>query len=296
MTKTELTVEQLFCSTWNIYWNSERFQKSGRAYEVERIWKKDLAPTYGGLYLSQVTAGKVREWLRGYDDKKLGGNRALEVLARMFRHAEEMELRPQHTNPCALVKAFTEKKRKRFATAEEIQKIGEILNRDYKDNPRPVTFILVLMLTGARPKSIECSTWNNLEKVGDAGILTFHGKTTDASGEDEVVIIPPMAMKFLELLPKRETLVGIRAPRFYWEKIRREIGCADLWLRDLRRTFATIGMGEGEDMNVIGELLNHKSTQTTAIYAKLSGAKRFDTAMVISNKMAGILKLDGQAR
>jgi integrase len=75
-----------------------------------------------------------------------------------------------------------------------------------------------------------------------------------------------------------------------WEKVSAEAGCPDLWARDLRRTFATVGMSSGIKMDTISELLNHKSVQTTKLYAKLNDDARVEASSAISNKISEIVK------
>ena len=58
-------------------------------------------------------------------------------------------------------------------------------------------------------------------------------------------------------------------PKKTWKIILDKAGIADLRLHDLRRTMGSWQAGTGANLSVIGRSLNHKSTQTTAIYARL---------------------------
>jgi integrase len=96
-------------------------------------------------------------------------------------------------------------------------------------------------------------------------------------------------------LPKREDglIFGIKMPSHLWRKIRKEAGCEDLWARDSRRTFATIGMSNGVKMDTVSELLNHSSVQTTKTYAKLNGSARSQAVETIASKMNQLLNVGG---
>lgn len=293
--KAEITVGALFTLCFDEHWDADRYQLSGWASKVSELYHSLIEPTFANQKISQVTARSVREWHQSLNVTPIRANRGLEVLSRMFRFAEEKEYRPQGLNPCLLVKAFKEAKRKRYATEQELKKIMAILIRDAVTNPRASAFLYLLIFTGARPRSLERATWNMLKthEVDGRffGVLTFDGKTTEETGEQEVVVLPPSAMAIVEKLPKTsDKILGIQMPSVYWNKVRIEAGCPDLWARDLRRTFATVGMGEGAEIGVIGELLNHKTTQTTKIYAKLVDAKRIEAVSQIANKMDQILK------
>lgn len=293
--KVELSIQDLFDKTMGAYWSAERYQTSGWAREVTKIYNAYIKTPFGGCRLSEVTPGKVREWHRGFTAKPYTGNRALSVLSRMFNYAEELELRRQNSNPCHLVKNHAEKKRKRFATLDEMKLIAPLISKHEKTHPAGVAFLYLLMFTGSRPRAIERATWNQLSefKVGDQnyGILKFAGKSSSKTGEDEEVVLPPQAMRALNRLPRieGETITGIKMPRRLWKKIKEEAGCPDLWARDWRRTFATVGMSGGVDIGSIGELLNHHSNETTKIYAKVMDERKIEIATTIANRLEGML-------
>jgi hypothetical protein len=84
--------------------------------------------------------------------------------------------------------------------------------------------------------------------------------------------------------------LGIKMPRAFWKRIQNETGCKDLWARDLRRTMATVGLSNGVALGVIGKLLNHKSNQTTEIYAKAFETKKIEAVEVIADELVQIIR------
>lgn len=293
--RAELTVGELFQLTWKECWAKDRYQESGWAQQVDWLWKNHLEKEFAASRMSEVTPARVRRWHAPYAETSVyNGNRALRVFSRMFRFAEEQELRAQKSNPCRLVKAHPEKKRGRYASPEEIGKIVKLLEENVKRFPAGVAFIYLLMYTGSRPRAIERATWDQLKEFDmdgqRYGLLTFAGKTTDKTGQAERVILPPQAMKALNRLPRVEgcTITGMKMPRTLWRKIKKEAGCPDLWARDWRRTFATVGMSGGVDMWTIGSVLNHRSTETTKIYAKVVEDRQLDAATSIANSIEKI--------
>lgn len=294
--KAEPTVEALFKQVWAEHWAKARYQESGWAREARRNYENHIAPRFGGMKLAEITASKLRDWHAGFESTPYAGNRSLEVLSRIFRFAEEKELRPVGSNPCGLVASHPERKRKRFATEDEVRMVGRILAREAEANPSAAAFLLLLMFTGSRPRAIERARWEDVgfTEVGGHtyGVLTFSGKTTADTGEDETVIIPPQVMDILARIPRPEdgTLTGIKMPRYLWEKVRKEAGCEDLWARDWRRTFATVGLSHGVGAGTIGELLNHRSAETTKIYAKLASTARVEAVAVIAGKLEKLLQ------
>lgn len=294
--KAELTVGELFERTWEEHWDKPRYNLSGWSKQVKWCYDKHIGPTFGSLKLSELNPAKVRNWHAGFKDVSIySGNHSIKILSRMFRFAEEQELRSQHTNPCRLVKSFPEKKRKRYASQEEIVKIAALLEGKAKQQPAAVAFLYLLMFTGSRPRAIERAEWDQLKEFDmdgkKFGLLTFRGKSSESTGNDETVILPPQAMRVISWLPRIEgcTITGIQMPRRLWRSIKKEAGCNDLWARDWRRTFATIGMSNvGVSTDVIGELLNHHTRETTKVYAKLMDNKRVEAAASIAQKIQNI--------
>jgi integrase len=62
-------------------------------------------------------------------------------------------------------------------------------------------------------------------------------------------------------------LVNLEKP---WRRLRARAGIADIRLHDLRHSFASVAVGLGEGLPMIGKLLGHTQTQTTARYAHLA--------------------------
>jgi integrase len=292
----ELTVGDLYAKTLNEYWSKDRFIKSGWKKDVEGFWRNNLEETFGKMAAIKVTPAVIRKWHMGLEDKAFAANRSLEVLSRVFNYAEETELRPIGSNPCTAVEHFQERKRKRFGTLDEAKKLFELLDAKKEKSPASVAFLYTLIHTGARPISIEEAKWDDLtviEKDGACyGILRFHGKSTDATGYEETVILPPTIMKIVETLPRIQggKIFNCKMPKKLWQNVRASAGCEDLWARDFRRFFASVGMSLGVNVGTIGELLNHSSTQTTKTYAALMDEARITAVASISNHIDKILK------
>jgi integrase len=62
-------------------------------------------------------------------------------------------------------------------------------------------------------------------------------------------------------------LVNLQKP---WCRIRAKAGIGDVRMHDLRHSFASVAVGLGEGLPMIGKLLGHKQVQTTARYAHLA--------------------------
>jgi hypothetical protein len=59
-----------------------------------------------------------------------------------------------------------------------------------------------------------------------------------------------------------------------WRRIRKAAGLEDLRLHDLRRTVGSWLVQSGESLHLVGQVLNHKDTKTTAGYAYFQTPRR----------------------
>jgi integrase len=172
-------------------------------------------------------------------------------------------------------------------TGNEAPAIAAALAAHAADYPAATLFIYLLILTGARPDEIARAKWSDIRD--GAIVLTEH--KTDGHADERIIFLPPRAVVSLEMMPEtRGTLTGIKSPRWLWEKIRKECGCEDLRLYDLRRTFASAALRAGYSLDQIGELLGHTSGTTTKRYAWLMDESRAEAATATSDVLDGMLK------
>jgi integrase len=55
----------------------------------------------------------------------------------------------------------------------------------------------------------------------------------------------------------------------FWDRVRAKAGIPDVHIHDLRHTYASILVSSGLSLPIIGALLGHTQTQTTARYSHL---------------------------
>jgi integrase len=287
-----VTIDEIYQACWLDHWNQQRFIISGHAKEIQSKYKNHIKTIFGDKDYLSITRVQIRDFHKSFLKTPVTGNRLLEIISKLYKFSIEREWNASGYNPVVGIKHFTEKKRRRYASETEIKKVGEIFDRMYETSPIEVTFLYTLLFTGARPRSIERSRYSELSESNGFGVLVFDGKSTEATGDPESVILPPKIMDMIKKLPKRsdDLIFGIPLPGYLWRKIRKEAGCEDLWARDLRRSFATVGMSNKVDMKVIGQLLNHHSSQTTLRYALLDNSARLEAVSAISSKLDSILK------
>src|SRR6185312_15255944 len=184
-------------------------------YSQEKKWGRDAKSIYtrhlkkplGRVKVNEIGVGDLKAIHAALAATPNEANRMIAVASKMLSLAEAWEYRPVGSNPCQAIARYPEKKRRRFATSEEIKRIGACLDK-YAADPEHtsgVAFLALLMFSGARPSEIANGTPDMVERRGDAGVLRLeHGKTGERS-----VFLPPQAMRVLDRLPAdRKTLSG----------------------------------------------------------------------------------------
>lgn len=245
---------------WAEFWKRHAGRiKSGPIYE--RQWRLHVEPRFGRLKVRDVTYPMVADLHDAMAETPTEANRVLAMLSAMFNFA----CRPLEwldRSPVRGVKRYPEVKRRRYMKGEEAARIAELLDASAPENPAGVAFLYLLILTGARRGEIANARWDWIS----GNVINL----PDSKTGEKQVYLPPAALDVLARLPRTSgTITGIASPTKLWTRIRRDAGCPDLRLHDLRHSFASAALAAGLSLSQIGELLGHKSTQTTKRYAHL---------------------------
>ena len=231
-----------------------------------------IDPAIGETRISEVQRKDIAELHHGMRDKPYQANRTLGVLSKMFSLAEVWGWRADGSNPCRHVKRYKERKRERFLSPEETERLGGVLRETENEMPSAVAAIRLLLLTGCRLSEIQFLIW---EYVKDDCI-----ELPDAKTGGRVVPLGPEARAVLSALPREDGnpwviagklpgshLTDLQRP---WRRIRERAGLEDVRIHDLRHSFASRALALGESLTMIGKLLGHTQVQTTARYAHLA--------------------------
>ena len=191
--------------------------------------------------------------------------------------AEAQGYRPQNSNPCKNIKKYRETKRERYLSEEEFGRLGEVLNRAEacgSQNLYVIAAIRLLIYTGARLNEILTLKWEYVD--WERNML----RLPDSKTGQKVIVLNGAALGILKNLPKVKgnpfiivghksgaCLVNIQKP---WQESRALADLNDVRLHDLRHSYASVAASSGASLPLIGKLLGHTQTQTTARYAHLA--------------------------
>lgn len=264
--------------------------RPGTAKNYQNIWQVHLIPKLGRHKVQLVTSADVMKLVSRI--RPIQANRTLAVLRKAMNLAILWGLRPD--NPCQRVPANTERKRRRYLSREERQRLVAALDA-IATSPvrwRFAQLVRLLMLTGCRVGEICRGKWEWFDE--QAALLVVPAsdhKTGEKTGHERIVHIPPAAILILkELRLKSNTqwiiagdgdgyLVGYQ---HLWEELMRIAGIKNLKVHDLRHHWASVAITKvGLTLPQVGNLLGHASPLTTSRYAHLleDGAKAMAAAV-----------------
>jgi integrase len=232
---------------------------------------------------NSVAAGKTAEKVRDGDKRRpgsiaTGGKGAaaqcVALVSTIFVFAIE---RSSCTgNPARGVKKAPVRKVERFLSESEISQLAEALDAEVErsGNPYPSAAIRLLLLTGCRRGEIVNLFWDHVDWEHEC--LRLPDSKTGA----KIVYLNAPARALLQQLPRMaknpRVIPGTRADSAgaaiekAWASARAAAGLAGIRLHDLRHSFASVGAAGGLSLPIIGALLGHKHTTTTARYTHLT--------------------------
>lgn len=280
--RMEAKAEPRVSDLWAEFWKRHASKKKSGLEDL-RQWGLHLAPRFADMKLSAVTYSNVSDMMDAMKETPYAANRALALLSTMFNFGRR-PLEWTARNPTEGVKRYKEAKRERYMRGEETARIVEILDREAAKNPASVVFLYLLILTGARKSEIAAAKWDWVE----GNVLKLPDSKTGA----KPVYLPPQALDVMARLPRtRGTITGIKSPQKVWERVRVEAGCPDLRIHDLRHSFASAALAAGLSLAQIGELLGHKTAQTTKRYAHLMEEVGVASATAAADRIMGSARM-----
>lgn len=271
----------------NIYLPHVKLRK--RSWRVdERIARQHLSPTFGARELADIQRHEVEDWLHGLSEKGLAPatcNRILAVFKTICSLAVLHGLLPTGQSPCAGVSPFKiHTQRERYLTQDEARRLMRALEK----SDRPEAFaIRLLLLTGARKSEILKARWEHVRM--DLHLLIV---PLSKSGRPRHILLSDAAQEVLRTMPRspgNPWLFPGHAPGkplsdlyLFWNKLRRELGLADVRIHDLRHTFASFLVNAGHSLYEAQKMLGHGDPRTTIRYAHLGQASLLAAAETVS--------------
>ena len=88
-----------------------------------------IKPALGPFKIVDVTRADVSSFIPTCGKSRIGADRTLGVMSKLFNLIEVWGLRPDGSNPCRHVLKYKEHRREAFLSKEQMVKLGDVLNR-----------------------------------------------------------------------------------------------------------------------------------------------------------------------
>ena len=268
----------------------EVFERYGRSWKpgtmkVNRNYlRNQILPWFGGKNIADIGRQDVQHWFASLRATPVAADRSAPILSVIMRQAEIYGYRPEGSNPCAGIRRYRRKGRERFLSEPELRRLGSVLDRHEAPHPREVAFVRLLLLTGCRKSEILTLQWSDYRE----GRLFLRDSKT---GPRTVWLSSP-ARALLDGLPRqdrwvfpspqRQGPVSATAFETFWRRVREEADITDARLHDLRHTYASIAVMQGESVTTTARLLGHNDTRATLKYAHLSDSSVHEATDALS--------------
>ena len=273
--------------------------KPASAKTYRGVIEKHILPALGRKAALSVDHAAVTALHHGLAETPAMANRAVEMLFRIYRAAEERELIPEGSNPCRQVAMNRQRRHERFLTDEEFRRLGRVLDEAEQSGgsmARAAMAIRLLLLTGCRKNEILSLRWDHVD------LEAREMRLGDSKTGPRTVQLSPAATAVLARVPRIEgnphvvpgtrrgsRMSGLQRP---WVRIRKSAGLEDMRLHDCRHSFASRALALGESLPMIGRLLGHSQVQTTARYAHLARDSVHEAAQRVSIRIEANLYRD----
>ena len=258
-----------------------------------------ILPALGAKRIGAVQRADVAALHYSLHERPGIANSTLQVLSQLFFKAEQWGWLPGGKSPCRSHRKYKLRTRRRYLTSEEYRRLGDVLRQGEEDgslNEVAVAAIRLLILTGCRRDEVLTLRWD------DVDFRARELRLRDAKTGTHLVAMTSAVASVLHGIPRVPgnpwVIVGEKPGRrlmtlkSVWRRVRVLAGLRNMRLHDLRHSYASRALAIGENLTMIGELLNHVQVETTARYAHLMQDAELAAAARVGNSIG--LQLRGR--
>ena len=273
--------------------------KPTSAYGYRNTIETHILPRLGRKRALSLDHAAVSAFHHSLSGTPAAANRAVEMLFRIYRAAEERETIREGSNPCRQVVMYRQRRHDRFLSDGEFRRLGRVLDEAEAGGgaeAHAAAGIRLLLLTGCRKSEILNLRWDQVD------LEARELRLPDTKTGPRTVQLSPAAAAALARASRVEgnphVVPGMRPGSRMcdlqrpWERIRKRAGLEDMRLHDCRHSFASRALALGESLPTIGRLLGHSHIKTTARYAHLARDSVHESARRVSDRVEAFLYRD----
>jgi integrase len=254
-----------------------------------RLLKLHIRPHFGAFKkVSEVRFRDVDKMHAAITEKGsvYSANRAVAVFSRMMTLAVQWEWCDK--NPCRGVEKNPEAKRRRYLSADELARLTVALSKH--PDKQFATIVGLLVLTGARRGEVLSMRWSGLTLTKDKSRWSKLASETKQRREHSIPLSAP-ACQLLSKIKKRgdsdfvfpsDSKSGhVEGIKKSWATLLKSADITGLRVHDLRHSYASMLVSSGASLPLVGAMLGHSSTATTARYSHLHDDPQREAAEII---------------
>ncbi|MDH0122283.1 tyrosine-type recombinase/integrase [Stutzerimonas stutzeri] len=281
--KDELTVKDL----WTL-WETERSVGPNPKKPIKRSWKKDQRlyerhlKDRASRRVSEVTATLVGKIFRDVtvNSGPVEANHLKRLARAIWNHAiKHHGLNTR--NPWTTITDNREAPREQWVKPDQMPALFKAI--DSINNEDAADIFRLCLFTGARSGNVKAMRWDQVDLK--ANVWTI-GSAHHKNKRVHSIPLPPPAVAILKrrvgvsaewVFPSSSSAGHVTNIYASWKEVQKafaaEVGSSevpDIRIHDLRHTTASWLVGQGVSLPMVGKLLGHTTTVTTARYAHLA--------------------------
>lgn len=279
-TEADITLAQFFDERYLPYACATK-----RRPELDRlVFNKHMRASIGQIPINSLTTEQLDLWVAGQRTKnyKPGTiNKHISYLTRILNMARTWGILTTQKEKSSVSKKMPMGDLKqRFLTEAEVKTALD--SCVLENHPYLQSFIMLLILTGARSSEARLAKWGDFNKAEKIWIVPV-----SKNGRSRRIVLSDAALGTLDRIrdiglrlgfkpgPSTHIFINPRSKKPYgsfhlaWDRARKRAGLPDARIHDLRHTFASFLINRGATIYEVQKLLGHYHISMTERYAHL---------------------------
>jgi integrase len=272
----------------------ERYLPFVKSYK--RSWKTDetvlrvhVLPELGRYSLDEIRPEFIIEVTNKMRSEEYAPGtvaRIIVILRYVFNLACKWKVLPHGTNPASGIPVPPDIQRSRYLSKLEAARLLASIRAD--ENQVAAKAIMLLFLTGARRNEVTQAEWSYID---------WQRKTLyvpkSKNGQPRYIQLNSTAIELLKSVSRKDgnpyifpaLTTGKPMPHLFfpWDRIRKRADLTDLRLHDLRHSFASFLVNNGQPLYEVQKLLGHSNLRSTQRYSHLSPDRLGQTVEVVAS-------------